>query len=218
MFVVCLCVVVVVVVVVVCVYIQNRAVAVECCYQNTGIATSVAAAMFNGAELSTAVGVPLFYGMCEAFFLAVYCLICWKAGWTKAPTDENVCKVILTSYEVKQLMDRDPEAIEVVLGLPDKEGGHNDMIFATTQEGYQIDEVSLGSLNQTDDSSSPENAARKMSEDFPIEDLDEGEEADGSRRPSYGKRYSVVETSSPTKDDQSNPKDPPIPAEGKQID
>lgn len=197
------------------------AVAVECCYQNTGIATSVAITMFSGQDLATAVGVPLFYGICEATFLGCYCLICWKLGWTKAPADENICKVITTSYEVKELSDAEPEAIEVVLGSPEKveAGTPSDMIFASSQTGYQIDEVSLDSLTKTDEST-PE---RKGSEDFPIEDPEEL---------SGGKKYAAVEMSATPKSSDLESKragvtshfkgspieEPPIPADGKQID
>jgi hypothetical protein len=127
------------------------AVAVECCYQNTGIATSVAITMFQGDDLATAVGVPLFYGICEAVILAIYCLGAWKAGWTKAPKDENICVVIATSYEVQEATLADPEAIEVILGSPEKDGGGgwpSDLIFSTTSEGYQIDEESLHALEK----------------------------------------------------------------------
>jgi hypothetical protein len=70
----------------------------------------------------------------------------WKAGWTKAPRDENICVVIATSYEVQEATLEDPEAIEIVLGLPGKDGP-NDLIFTTTSEGYQIDEESLHALD-----------------------------------------------------------------------
>jgi hypothetical protein len=119
----------------------------------------VAAAMFDGDDLAIAVGVPLFYGICEAVFLAIYCTICWKVGWTKAPADENICTVIFTSYEVKEAMESDQESIEIVLGgLPN---GPMDLIFSRTKEGYQIDEVSLESLHNP------------VEGDFTIEDLEE---------------------------------------------
>lgn len=74
--------------------------AVECCYQNTGIATSVALTMFDGDELAEAIGVPVYYGMVEAIILAIYCIIAWKAGWTKAPKNISFCKAVSTSYEI----------------------------------------------------------------------------------------------------------------------
>eukprot|EP00594_Rhizosolenia_setigera_P001151 CAMPEP_0178946402 /NCGR_PEP_ID=MMETSP0789-20121207/4263_1 /TAXON_ID=3005 /ORGANISM="Rhizosolenia setigera, Strain CCMP 1694" /LENGTH=336 /DNA_ID=CAMNT_0020626385 /DNA_START=1 /DNA_END=1011 /DNA_ORIENTATION=- len=76
-------------------------VTIEACYQNVGIGTSVALTMFKGEELAEALGVPLFYGMVEAVSVAVYCVIAWKLGWTKAPATESILKVISTSYEVE---------------------------------------------------------------------------------------------------------------------
>ena len=81
-------------------YPERVAVAVEACYQNTGIATSVALSLYKGDELSTAIGVPLYYGIVDAVVLAFFCIVCWKMGWTKAPPNENFCTVIYNSYEV----------------------------------------------------------------------------------------------------------------------
>lgn len=93
---------------------ERMAVAVESCYQNTGIATSVAVVMFDGDKdsLAQAISVPLFYGMVEAVLLAFFCLICWKAGWSKAPADEKICVVLATSYECEE-----EEAIEQATGI-----------------------------------------------------------------------------------------------------
>lgn len=73
---------------------------IECCYQNVGIATSMALTMFQGDELAEAMGVPLYYGLVEAVVLGIYCVIAWKAGWTKSPPDTPFCTMISTSYEV----------------------------------------------------------------------------------------------------------------------
>ena len=81
-------------------FVAQRAVSVECCYQNVGIATSLAMTMFAGDELKEAMGVPFFYGTCEALFVGLYCIVVWKMGWTKAPADVPLWKVIVTSYEV----------------------------------------------------------------------------------------------------------------------
>lgn len=76
-------------------------VGVECCYQNVGIATSAAVAMFDDpVAKGQALCVPLFYGLMEAVVLGGYCLVGWKVGWTKAPRDENFCVMISTTYEV----------------------------------------------------------------------------------------------------------------------
>jgi len=78
------------------------AISIECCYQNTGIATSVAATMFTDPnERAEAISVPLFYGLVEAFIIGIYCLWAWKVGWTKAPSDEKLCVVVTKTYEVE---------------------------------------------------------------------------------------------------------------------
>ena len=121
---------------------ERVSVAVEGCYQNTGIATSVAITMFQGSDLATAVGVPLYYGVVEALLLAVYCLGCWKIGWTKAPANENLCVVIATSYEVEKARLESPNAIEVVSNSKGDQDIEN-MVFTQTQDGYRVDEDAL---------------------------------------------------------------------------
>mmetsp|Transcript_8785 Transcript_8785/g.21322 ORF Transcript_8785/g.21322 Transcript_8785/m.21322 type:complete len:398 (-) Transcript_8785:157-1350(-) len=88
---------------------------VECCYQNVGIATSVALTMFKGDELSTAMAVPLYYGLVEAVLLGIYCTIAWKANWTKAPKNVSFWTMVTTSYEVLLLEDENLKAVEVSL-------------------------------------------------------------------------------------------------------
>lgn len=86
--------------------------AIECCYQNVGIATSLALTMFSGEELNQAMGVPFLYGMAEVVFISIYCIGVWKMGWTKAPAGENLFKVLATSYEVEtsdQLLEEEGE-------------------------------------------------------------------------------------------------------------
>jgi predicted Na+-dependent transporter len=60
---------------------ESVTIAIECCYQNTGIATSVAITMFaNADERAQAVAVPLFYGFVEAVVCGLYCVYMWKMG------------------------------------------------------------------------------------------------------------------------------------------
>jgi len=138
---------------------ERVAVAVEACYQNTGIATSVAISMFEGADQATAIGVPLFYGICEMVILAIYCIACWKMGWTKAPADENICTVIFTSYEVENARLDSPNAIEVVHGQGEE--NLDNMVFTQTGEGYKVDE------DQFDETS---NAERISKDKLPADD------------------------------------------------
>mmetsp|Transcript_8399 Transcript_8399/g.23279 ORF Transcript_8399/g.23279 Transcript_8399/m.23279 type:complete len:366 (+) Transcript_8399:105-1202(+) len=79
---------------------ERVTVSIECCYQNVGIATSVALKMFDGGDQAKAVAVPFYYGSVEAVVLLIYCIGAWRAGWTKAPKNTNFFKMIATSYEV----------------------------------------------------------------------------------------------------------------------
>ena len=79
------------------------AISIECCYQNTAIATSVAVTMFSDPDdQAAAVSVPLLYGIVEAVIIGLYCVWAWKVGWTKAPKDENICVVVTKTYEVHE--------------------------------------------------------------------------------------------------------------------
>ena len=99
-----------------------RTVAVECCYQNVGIATSLALTMFQGNDLNNAMGIPFFYGTCEAVLVGLYCVGCWKLGWSKAPSDESFWKVLLTTYEVVEDTGDGSGAVELSQDAPAAEG------------------------------------------------------------------------------------------------
>ena len=75
-------------------------ISVESCYQNVGIALSIALSMFSGDDLAKAVAVPFYYGMTEAIVCFCYCVAAWKAGWTKAPPNVNFWIMLSTSYEI----------------------------------------------------------------------------------------------------------------------
>lgn len=92
---------------------ERVTVAIECCYQNVGIASSLALTMFRGSDLNDAMGVPFFYGLVEAVFIGIYCIWAWKAGWTKAPADATFWDVISTSYEVIAAEQKELNAIEI---------------------------------------------------------------------------------------------------------
>jgi len=78
-------------------------VSIETSYQNVGIATSVALSMYsNKEEEALAVGVPLYYAFVEVVVLAIFCLWAWKAGWTYAPKDANLFKVIWSTFQEKE--------------------------------------------------------------------------------------------------------------------
>lgn len=90
---------------------ERVTVSIECCYQNVGIATSVALAMFNGDDQAEAVSVPFYYGMVEAVILLIYCIGAWKAAWTKAPADVSFWNMLVTSYEILVIEKVEDKAI-----------------------------------------------------------------------------------------------------------
>jgi predicted Na+-dependent transporter len=132
---------------------ERVAVAVEACYQNTGIATSMALTLYKGEALADAIGVPLYYGMVEACLLAIFCLICWKLGWTKAPRDENLCVVLYHSYEVDD-SEAEESAVAAATGgdLKLSEGAAEGTIGGETPDVI-MRETSKGTiiLRRTDD-------------------------------------------------------------------
>lgn len=91
---------------------------IECCYQNVGIATSLAMSMFQGDQLAQAIAVPFYYGIVEAFALLIYCVGAWKAGWTKAPTDVSFLRMLFTSYEI---LETEMTAEEMTKAAEDEE-------------------------------------------------------------------------------------------------
>jgi hypothetical protein len=93
----------------------DSTVSVEACYQNVGIATSMAMTMFDGQELNVAMGVPFFYGVCEAIFVGSYCIVAWKMGWSKAPANAPLWRVITTSYEVLKAEWHEIDVIEIAI-------------------------------------------------------------------------------------------------------
>eukprot|EP01059_Diplonema_ambulator_P009216 TRINITY_DN19058_c0_g1_i1.p1 TRINITY_DN19058_c0_g1~~TRINITY_DN19058_c0_g1_i1.p1 ORF type:complete len:385 (+),score=30.68 TRINITY_DN19058_c0_g1_i1:71-1225(+) len=85
------------------------AIAIECGYQNTGIAMSIVMATFKGDDQGEALGVPLYYGTIQAIVLIIYNLVMWKMGRTYAPTDVSVGVMIASNYQPGGSDDEDAE-------------------------------------------------------------------------------------------------------------
>lgn len=97
---------------------ETVTIAIECCYQNTGIAISVAATMFTDpTERTEAISVPLFFGVIQSVVIGMYCLWAWKSNWTKAPPNEKLCVVLTKSYECE-----DEEEMELDVDNETKRG------------------------------------------------------------------------------------------------
>jgi len=99
---------------------ERVTISIEACYQNTGIAASIALTMFEGKYSAEAMTIPVYYGMVEALIISLYCIMAWKLSWTKAPPDDSFWQVITTSYEV--LLEK-KELQEIELCLSDEETG-----------------------------------------------------------------------------------------------
>mmetsp|Transcript_17195 Transcript_17195/g.35718 ORF Transcript_17195/g.35718 Transcript_17195/m.35718 type:complete len:391 (-) Transcript_17195:154-1326(-) len=126
---------------------------VECCYQNVGIATSVALTMFKGDELAMAMSVPLYYGLIEAVILGLYCTVAWKANWTKAPSNVSFLTMVTTSYEVLLVEHSELKAVEVSLPKHHKDysekvnmSGDTIYIKYSMEEEEEHDVMALGCI------------------------------------------------------------------------
>mmetsp|Transcript_12243 Transcript_12243/g.17961 ORF Transcript_12243/g.17961 Transcript_12243/m.17961 type:complete len:402 (+) Transcript_12243:217-1422(+) len=128
-------------------------IAIECAYQNVGIAVSMAVTLFKDpTERSQALVVPLYYGLVEAVLIGIYCVVAWKAGWTKAPPSDSICQVLSQNYEVDE-DDSDDEKIII-----DEEQGEEDDF--------------LGSLNDDRKEQVTTNRNRLASEDTVTTDFE----------------------------------------------
>ena len=44
-------------------------------------------------------GVPFFYTGMQTLIVGCFCLIAWKSGWTKAPTNVNIFDMLVKNYQ-----------------------------------------------------------------------------------------------------------------------
>ncbi|CAK9002581.1 Ileal sodium/bile acid cotransporter (Apical sodium-dependent bile acid transporter) (ASBT) (Ileal Na(+)/bile acid cotransporter) (Ileal sodium-dependent bile acid transporter) (IBAT) (ISBT) (Na(+)-dependent ileal bile acid transporter) (Sodium/taurocholate cotransporting polypeptide [Durusdinium trenchii] len=77
------------------------AIAVEVCYQNTGLAMAIALSAFDKKDASRAAGVPLFYAFLQVCVLPMFLLVAWKSGQTYAPSKDPIWRVIFYNYQPK---------------------------------------------------------------------------------------------------------------------
>ena len=117
-------------------------VAVECAYQNPGIATTVALNMFEGDRASRAVGVPLYYGIVEAFGIGVFLLIAWKRGMTHAPADAPLLAVLRKNWQ--EINKQQAAARDVEVPPPASPvGGDAGVEAAAAVDDVAVDDVAV---------------------------------------------------------------------------
>ncbi|KAL7517924.1 hypothetical protein ACHAWX_002797 [Stephanocyclus meneghinianus] len=132
--------------------------AVECCYQNTGIATSAAFSLFSSDPqmLSQAMRVPVMYGFVQAVSIGLYLVVFWKLGWSKAPSDEKFCTVITRSYELRE-DDKERDDVEDI-DVYAAEGGSDNF----NDQDVSAAEMTGVSTNNNDDVPNEEGMEEKL--------------------------------------------------------
>jgi len=78
---------------------EATTVAIECVYQNTAMALSIALSAFPQSDAGMAASVTLVYGLAEICFIACFALCAWQLGQTYAPRTDGFCTVLLGNYQ-----------------------------------------------------------------------------------------------------------------------
>lgn len=106
------------------------AICIECCYQNTSLAFTIAVSIFpTPAQSARALLVPIYYGVVEIVLIGIFVLIAWRLSWTYAPKDVGLFKCIVGNYQPSSDED-EQKALEAQrarsLGLTPLNGGASD--------------------------------------------------------------------------------------------
>eukprot|EP00520_Triparma_pacifica_P010120 CAMPEP_0118635902 /NCGR_PEP_ID=MMETSP0785-20121206/2324_1 /TAXON_ID=91992 /ORGANISM="Bolidomonas pacifica, Strain CCMP 1866" /LENGTH=406 /DNA_ID=CAMNT_0006526967 /DNA_START=162 /DNA_END=1379 /DNA_ORIENTATION=- len=79
---------------------ERVAITIEACYQNVGIATSMALGMYEGDDQIKAVGIPLLYGFAECVLLGLFGVFSYYKNWTYAnPKEVGFLKALLRMHQ-----------------------------------------------------------------------------------------------------------------------
>lgn len=99
---------------------ESVAICIECCFQNTGIANSVALTIFSGRDASRALLVPLFYGLTEIVVLSVFGFVAWQLNWTYAQRTENFLACVGGNHQPEVVDMGSRQAPEWVMRLRER--------------------------------------------------------------------------------------------------
>merc|ERR1712032_367889 len=96
--------------------------------------------------------VALYYGLIEALILGLFCILAWKAKWTKAPRNISFWTMISTSYEVLLVEHSELKAVEVSLPKHDQDTNEKvkgDTIYVkySADEEDEDDTLNFGCIN-----------------------------------------------------------------------
>jgi len=97
---------------------QSVAICIECCYQNTALAITVALSVFK-EEAGYAAGIPLIYGAIEPLVIVPFCLLAWKLGWTYADPQISFFRFISDNFQ-PDAVDPHAPAVEGPVGGRDR--------------------------------------------------------------------------------------------------
>jgi predicted Na+-dependent transporter len=127
-------------------HVEVVTISIESCYQNVGIAMSVALATFYGENLARAVAIPFYYGAVQALLTLVYSITAWKMGWTKAPANVPFWVMICTSYEILclEMEDGSPQDVDdfvYVEGNTEKQSSNSNIMSNSTGRLYEAEEI-----------------------------------------------------------------------------
>ena len=79
---------------------ERVAISIECCFQNVGIASSMAFGIYGGDDLVKAIALPMIYGTSECVLLGIFCVISYAMGWTYAnPSEVGPCQAIIGLHQ-----------------------------------------------------------------------------------------------------------------------
>lgn len=150
---------------------------IECCYQNTGLAITVALTIFEPEEAALATGVPIFYGGIEIVLIAVFTLVAWQMGWTYAHPRENFIRCVVGNYQpihAAQGMDE----VDVDVEPPNGEAMMRDGIDEEDEEAYgdKYDGTDDDDDEYDDEYSGEEDDEEYSGEESESEGEEEGEE------------------------------------------
>lgn len=113
------------------------AIAVEVCFQNTGLAMAIAISSFPERDASRAAGVPLFYAALQVLVLPIFLLVAWRLDMTYASKNEPIWRVIFLNHQ--PALDPTKENVLPVPGPPSPVAvGNRDVKDPIKEQGVQI--------------------------------------------------------------------------------
>lgn len=110
--------------------------------------------------IGIAAGVPTFYQMVQILALGFVCVYGWKAGWTYAPPEHSMWKVLMRNYQPGIADEIEQENRRLARGRASFGGGVGTPLPTLEEDGIALDDISTGG-------GSPSQAANRMGDESP---------------------------------------------------